>query len=159
MFTGRGLFFALRKRSPWACKRGFVSRQSFSCSLTKAGTEHKFLIGICYLCRSEKSSLEGGSQMEVIKQDRNIFKGLLIGTLVGAAAGTVFAPKSGRELRSDIKGEGEKAIREAKRFYSGARAKADAVFESAKDIFGGRERSNGMILKDLEEPEEFTAEA
>ena len=131
----------------------------FSCSLTKAGTEHTFVLEICNLCRSEKSSLKGGSQMEVTKHDRNLFKGLLIGTLVGAAAGIVFAPKSGRELRSDIMGEGEKAIREAKRFYSGARAKADAVFGSAKGFFGGCERSNGMILKDLEEPEEFTAEA
>jgi gas vesicle protein len=97
--------------------------------------------------------------MEVTKQDRNLFKGLVIGSLVGAAVGIVFAPRSGRELRSDIKGEGEEAIREAKRFYSGTRAKADAVFESAKDMFGGRERSEGLIFQDLEEPDEFTAAA
>ncbi len=97
--------------------------------------------------------------MEAAKHDRNLFKGLFIGSLVGAVAGIVFAPKSGRELRSDIKGEGEKAVRETKRFYSGVRAKADAVFESAQDVFGGRERNAGMILKDLEEPDEFVAEA
>lgn len=97
--------------------------------------------------------------MEVTKHDRNLFKGLLIGSLVGAVAGLVFTPKSGRELRSDIREEGEKAIRETKRFYSGARAKADAVFESTKDIFGARDRSGKIILKDLEEPDEFTAEA
>ena len=97
--------------------------------------------------------------MEATKHDRNLFKGLLIGSLVGAVAGIVFAPKSGRELRSDIKGEGEKAIRETKRFYSGVRAKADAVFESAKDIFGGPERSEEIIQKDLEEPDEFAAAA
>ncbi len=96
--------------------------------------------------------------METAKHDRNIFKGLLIGSLVGAAAGIVFAPKSGRELRSDIKGEGEKAIRQTKRFYSDARGKADAMFESARDVFGGRDRGD-VIFRDLEEPEEFTAEA
>ena len=100
-----------------------------------------------------------GRKMEVTKHDRNLFGGLLIGSLVGAVAGIVFAPKSGRELRSVFKGEGEKAMRETKRFYSGARAKADAVFGSAKGFFGGCERSNGMILKDLEEPDGFTAEA
>jgi gas vesicle protein len=74
-------------------------------------------------------------------------------------AGLLFAPKSGRELRTDIKGEGEKAIREAKRLYSGVRGKADAVLGSAKDILSGRERGNPIVLEDLEEPEEFTAEA
>jgi len=54
-----------------------------------------------------RNSLEGGRKMEATKHDRNLFKGLLIGSLVGAAAGIVFAAKSGRELRSDIKGTGE----------------------------------------------------
>jgi gas vesicle protein len=97
--------------------------------------------------------------MEATKHDRNLFKGLFIGSFVGAVAGIVFAPKSGSELRSDIMGEGEKAMRETKRFYSDARAKAGAVFESAKDFFGGRGRSEGLIFQDLEEPDEFTAEA
>ena len=97
--------------------------------------------------------------MEVTKHNRNLFKGLLIGSLVGAVAGIVFAPKSGRELRSDIKGEGEKAFRETKQLYSGVRDKADTVFESAKDIFRSRARSEEIILNDLEEPDEFTAEA
>ena len=97
--------------------------------------------------------------MEANKHDGNLIKGILIGSLAGAVAGIVFAPKSGRELRSDIKGEGEKVMRETIRFYSGARAKADAMFESAKDFFGGRERTDVMILKDLEGPDEFTAEA
>ena len=100
-----------------------------------------------------------GNKMEATKHDGNLFKGLFIGSLVGAVAGIVFAPKSGSELRSEIMGEGEKAIRETKRFYSDARAKADAVFESAKDFFGGRERSEPIVFKDLEEPDEFTAGA
>ena len=97
--------------------------------------------------------------MEATKHDRNIFKGLFIGSLVGAVAGLALAPKSGGELRSDIREESEKALRETKRVYSGVRAKAGAVFESAKDILSGRERSDHIVFEDLEEPDEFTAEA
>ena len=97
--------------------------------------------------------------MEPIKHNRNLFRGLLIGSLVGAAAGIIFAPKSGRELRSGIREEGEKAIRETKQFYSGVRTKADDMFGSAKDILGGRERSEVSVFQDLEEPDEFAAGA
>ncbi len=97
--------------------------------------------------------------MEVTKHDGNLLKALLIGSLVGAVTGMVFAPKSGRELRSDIKGESEKALRETKQLYSDVRTKAGAAFESAKGVFGGRERSGVIVFRDLEEPEEFTAEA
>ncbi len=97
--------------------------------------------------------------MEAARNDKNIFKGLLIGSLVGAAAGIVFASKSGKELRSDIKEESEKVLRETKQFYSGMRTRAGAAFESAKGVFGGRERSGVVIFQDLEEPEEFSAEA
>ena len=97
--------------------------------------------------------------MEGNKHDGNLIKGILIGSLAGAVAGIVFAPKSGRELRSDIKGEGEKAFRETKRLYSDFGDKANTVFESAKDIFRSRVRSEEIILNDLEEPDEFRAEA
>ncbi len=98
--------------------------------------------------------------MEATKHDsKNLFRGFLIGSLVGAAAGMVFAPKPGRELRSDIKGKGEKVIEDTKQFYSDFRAKADNMLESAKDVFGGGERSEGILFRDLEEPDEFTAEA
>ncbi len=96
--------------------------------------------------------------MEVTKHDGNLLKGLLIGSLVGAVAGMVFAPKSGRELRSDISGESEKALRETKQFYSDVRARAGTAFKSAKGIFGDPE-GEITIFRDLEEPEEFTAEA
>ncbi len=94
--------------------------------------------------------------MEIAKHHRSLLKGFVIGSLVGAAAGIVFASESGRQLRSDIKDD---AVRETKRLYSGARAKADAVFKSAKDIFDGRMRRKEIIFRDFEEPDEFTAEA
>lgn len=77
--------------------------------------------------------------------NRNLFKGILIGSLLGAAAGIVLASTSRKELRPG--------------FHLDSRTKIDSVFERAKHIFGGRRRSEGVILEDLEEPDEFVAEA
>lgn len=90
------------------------------------------------------------------RPDRNLLKGFIIGSLMGAAAGVVFASRSGKELRSLIKGE---AARETKRLFWGARGKADVVFKNALHIFDGRGRRKDIIFKDLEEPDAFTAEA
>ncbi len=97
--------------------------------------------------------------MEATKHNRNLLKGLVIGSLVGAAAGIVFAPKPGRELRSDIRGKREKVFQGTRQFYSDFRTKADNMLEGAKDVFGGRERSEAVIFRDLEEPDAFMAEA
>ena len=43
------------------------------------------------------------------------FMGLLMGSVLGAVAGIFFAPKSGKELRSDIKEKGSEVRRECKR--------------------------------------------
>lgn len=40
------------------------------------------------------------------KPQGHFFKGLLMGGALGALAGILFAPKSGKELRSDIKEKG-----------------------------------------------------
>ncbi len=120
--------------------------------------EQIFLRNLLPVRKSEKIEREG-SRMEAAKHDKSLFKGLLIGSLVGAVAGMVFAPKSGKKLRSDIKGESEKALRETKQLYSDVRTKAGAAIGSAKGVFGGRERSDVIVFRDLEEPEEFMAEA
>ena len=40
------------------------------------------------------------------KSQVHFFKGLLIGGALGALAGILFAPKSGKKLRSDIREKG-----------------------------------------------------
>ena len=57
--------------------------------------------------------------------------GALIGGVVGALAGILFAPKSGKELRSDLRKGGEEAFGEAKRLYSETQTKARHIVDDA----------------------------
>jgi gas vesicle protein len=45
--------------------------------------------------------------------------------------GVLFAPKSGKELREELKEKGDKAFGEAKHFYGEAREKSRAILEDA----------------------------
>jgi len=62
----------------------------------------------------------------------NFFKGLLIGGVLGALAGILFAPKSGKELRSDIKEKGNKILNDGKELYADASTKAKEMFVEVK---------------------------
>lgn len=67
------------------------------------------------------------------QQDQNHFLwGFLIGGIMGALAGLFFAPKSGKELRAELKEKGSQAFEDAKQFYSEARGKAKAILEDAR---------------------------
>jgi gas vesicle protein len=57
--------------------------------------------------------------------------GALIGGVVGALAGILFAPKSGKELRSDLRKGGEEALGEAKRLYTETQTKAKQIVDDA----------------------------
>ena len=59
-------------------------------------------------------------------------KGLLIGGALGALAGIFFAPKSGKELRSDIKDKGNEVLKDAKKIYASAGTKTKEIIEEAK---------------------------
>ena len=62
----------------------------------------------------------------------SLLQGFLIGSAVGAAAAILLAPKSGKELRSDIKEKGNDVLDGAKRLCSDAQTKAKALVEGAK---------------------------
>ncbi len=62
----------------------------------------------------------------------SLFQGLLIGGVLGALAGILLAPKSGRELRWDLREKGNDALDGAKRLCSDTQAKAKALVEGAK---------------------------
>jgi gas vesicle protein len=66
------------------------------------------------------------------KQQSHFFMGLLIGGALGALAGILFAPKSGKELRSDIKEKGSKVLKDAKETYVDASTKVKEIIEEAK---------------------------
>jgi gas vesicle protein len=59
-------------------------------------------------------------------------KGLLIGGAVGALVGILFAPKSGKELRSDIQKKGNKIIKDGKEIYADASTKAKEIIGEVK---------------------------
>jgi len=58
--------------------------------------------------------------------------GLLIGGVLGALAGILFAPKSGKKLRSDIKEKGSEFLNDGKKIYADASTKAKEIFEDVK---------------------------
>ena len=58
--------------------------------------------------------------------------GLLVGGALGALAGIFFAPKSGKELRSDIRKKGRNVLKDAKEIYDHAGAKANEIIADAR---------------------------
>ncbi len=91
--------------------------------------------------------------METKGNYSGLWKGLMVGSFLGSAAGFLLAPKSGKELRSEIKEKTNKALDETKRFCSDGRTK----FKDTLDYFAGRkERASASHI---ESPEEIVADA
>ncbi len=65
-------------------------------------------------------------------QQGHFFMGFLIGGVLGVLAGIFFAPKSGKELRSDIKEKGSEVLKDGKEIYADASTKAKEIIEEAK---------------------------
>ena len=64
------------------------------------------------------------------KPQGHFFMGFLIGGVLGALAGIFFAPKSGKELRSDIQEKGNEVLKDAKEFYFDAGTIAKEIIET-----------------------------
>ncbi len=75
---------------------------------------------------------EGLNMAEIEKDCGNFFKGFVIGSVLGALAGIFFAPKSGKELRSEIKEKGSEVLKDAKEIYADASTRAKEIIEEAK---------------------------
>ena len=74
--------------------------------------------------------------METRERKYNHFLiGLLIGSALGGVAGLIFAPKSGRDLRTDIKKTGQKAFGETKGFIGEVSRQFSEKREKARDIW------------------------
>jgi gas vesicle protein len=58
--------------------------------------------------------------------------GLLIGGVLGVLAGILFAAKSGKELRSDIKDKGREVLKDAKEIYADAGTNAKEIIGEVK---------------------------
>jgi gas vesicle protein len=66
------------------------------------------------------------------KPQCHFLTGLLIGSVLGALAGILFAPKSGKELRSDIKDKGSKVLKDGREIYSDASTRVKEILEEVK---------------------------
>lgn len=90
--------------------------------------------------------------------DNNLTKGFLIGFLAGGTVGAIVAlltaPKSGKELRADIKTKSEEYFDEAEKYLAEAKDKARELINEGKKkseriIHDARSKSED-ILKDAE---------
>jgi len=65
------------------------------------------------------------------ERDWDLVKGVVIGGLIGAAIGILFAPKSGKETRQDIADKTDELLVKAKAEYEKAAEKSKAAYEAA----------------------------
>ncbi len=66
------------------------------------------------------------------KECGDFLKGFVIGGVLGALAGIFFAPKSGKELSSDVKEKGSEVLKAVKGIYGDASTRAKEIIEDAK---------------------------
>jgi gas vesicle protein len=64
-------------------------------------------------------------------RDWDLFRGLVIGGLIGAAIGILFAPKSGKETREDIAVKADELLVKAREEYEKTAQKSKAAYEAA----------------------------
>ena len=81
--------------------------------------------------------------------------GLLIGGAIGVLAGLLFALKSGKELRSDIKEKGSEILKDGKEIYDDANTKAKEIIgevkSQAKDLKKEAEGTGEKIAGKVQE--------
>jgi gas vesicle protein len=90
--------------------------------------------------------------------NNNLSKGLLLGFLAGGALGAIlallYAPKSGKELRADIKHKADDYLDEAEKYLAEAKDRAkDLINEGRKKsekIITDAKSKSDEILKDAE---------
>ena len=93
-----------------------------------------------------------------MSKENNISKGLLIGFLAGGAIGAIlallYAPKSGKELRSDIREKTDEYIDEAEKYLAEAHGKAKELINEGKKrgekIIADAKGKADVLLKDAE---------
>jgi gas vesicle protein len=95
------------------------------------GYRSQYVIGLIS-DRRKKGRKEGFIMAEYEEQQGHFFMGFLIGGVLGALAGIFVAPKSGKELRSDIKEKGSEVLKDAKDIYTDASTKAKEIIGEAK---------------------------
>ncbi len=65
------------------------------------------------------------------ERDWDLVKALVVGGLIGAAIGILFAPKSGKETRQDLSLKADELLAKAKEEYEKASEKGRAAYDAA----------------------------
>ncbi|NLA42450.1 MAG: YtxH domain-containing protein [Smithella sp.] len=65
------------------------------------------------------------------ERDWDVVKALVVGGLIGAAIGILFAPKSGKETRQDLSLKADELLAKAKEEYEKASEKSREAYEAA----------------------------
>ncbi len=90
-------------------------------------------------------------------EENGMGKGLLIGFLTGAAVGSIiallFAPKSGKELREDIKTKSQDFAEDADQYIVKAKDKASQLINE------GKKKSEKLVAETKEKVETLLGEA
>ena len=90
-------------------------------------------------------------------EESGIGKGLLIGFLTGAAVGSIiallFAPKSGKELREEIKNKSQDFMDDADSYLSNAKEKATQLINE------GKKKSEKLVADTKEKVDTLLGEA
>ena len=84
-------------------------------------------------------------------QIEGFVKGIILGGLVGAAIGILYAPQSGRKTRRDINNKAEELLSKAKEEYETALKKSGKAYESAVKQLKQMESSTKEKIEDMEE--------
>ena len=92
--------------------------------------------------------------IEKVINKKGYLSGLITGGVIGGLAALLFTPKSGKELRADIKTKSEEYFDEAEKYLAEAKDKARELINEGKKkseriIYDARSKSED-ILKDAE---------
>jgi gas vesicle protein len=94
------------------------------------------------------------------KKHSHFFTGLVIGGIVGGLASLLLAPKSGKELRADIKETGAEALGETKAMLGKASQQVSEARQGARHIVSCiKERGETTPQYKVESAEESVGEA
>ncbi|RPH29755.1 YtxH domain-containing protein [bacterium] len=75
------------------------------------------------------------------------FKGFVVGGLIGAALGILYAPKSGKETREGIQHSAEELLERAKEQFDEAARKIEQLAHWEKELYAEKK---GKVKKALE---------
>ncbi len=84
-------------------------------------------------------------------QIEGFVKGIILGGLIGAALGILYAPQSGRKTREDISEKAEDLLTEAKEEYAAALKKSGKAYESTVKQLKQLESSAKEKFEEMEE--------